>query len=309
MKSLILGSNGYLGRHITRAIRHLGWQANTADLQDTAWDGDPSYRRCDMRRKEDLHKLDWDVDWVWLFGGLSGTTVGFERYEDYIDVNEKGLVGVLEIVRAQAQAGCRPKIIFPSSRLVYLGKKGVPLKEDDEFNSLTVYSVNKRAAEMYLELYRKVFGLRYTVFRICVPYGNLLDDEYSYGTTGFFMRYARAGADIPIYGDGAQQRTFTHVDDLCQQLILAAGKAESEGRVLNVAGGDDLAILAAAQMIADHFGVRVKSIPWPELDRACESGDTIFDSSAIRALTGYACRHRFQDWVASLPCSKAVSEQ
>lgn len=307
MKSLVIGSNGYLGRHITRAIRYLGWQATTADLQDAAWDGDPAYRRCDMRCKEDLLNLDWDVDLVWLFGGLSGTTVGFERYEDYIDVNEKGLVGVLEMIRTQAS--CRPKLIFPSSRLVYLGKNGEPLREDGELNSLTVYSVNKRAAEMYLELYRKVFGLRYTVFRICVPYGNLLDDEYSYGTTGFFMRYALAGEDIPIYGDGAQQRTFTHVDDLCQQLIMAAAKAESEGRVLNVAGGDDLAIRAAAQMIADHFGVRVKSIAWPELDRACESGDTIFDGSAIREMTGYTCRYRFQNWVASLPRGAAARGQ
>lgn len=307
MKSLVLGSNGYLGRHITRAIRNLGWQAQTADLQDAAWDGDPAYRRCDMCRREDLYKLDWDVDWVWLFGGLSGTTVGFERYEDYIDINEKGLVGVLEVIRTQA--GRRPKIIFPSSRLVYLGKKDEPLKEDGELNSLTVYSVNKRAAEMYLELYRKVFGLGYTVFRICVPYGNLLDDEYSYGTIGFFLRYARVGADIPIYGDGSQQRTFTHVDDLCRQLITASAKAASDGRVFNVAGGDDLAILTAAQMIADHFGVRVKSIAWPELDRACESGDTIFDSAAIRSLTGYTCRHRFQDWVASIPRTKMVAGQ
>lgn len=303
MKALVIGSNGYLGRHIVKAARDAGWSVETSDIQDVSWDGDPGYLRCDVRVKQDLSRLNWRVDVVLLFTGMSGTTAGFEQYEDYIDINEKGLVGVLEHVRA-VKPVC-PKVVFPSSRLVYRGIKGRPLKEDAESDSLTMYAVNKRAAEMYLEMYRRIFGVRYTVFRICVPYANLFDQSYSYGTTGFFLRNARAGKNIPVYGDGSQRRTFSHVEDVCRQIVLAAGKPESDGRVFNVAGSDDLSIAEAAGLVADRFGVRLRHIDWPELDRLCESGDTIFDGSAIRQLTGYECQHKFQDWVGSLPLHAA----
>ena len=174
MKALVIGSNGYLGRHITRMARDMGWVVSTSDLQENAWDCDPGYRQCDIRRKEDLRKLDWRVDHVYFFSGILETTDSFERYEACIDINEKGLVGALEAIRVRADR--LPKIIFPSSRLVYLGGEGV-LGEDSEANSLTLYSVNKRAAEMYLKLYEQVFGLPFTIFRICVPYGNLLGGE------------------------------------------------------------------------------------------------------------------------------------
>lgn len=298
MKALVLGSNGYLARHLVHAAKAVGWTTLTADIHPAAWDGDPAYRSCDVRQPELLKALDWDVDAVFVFTGLSGTTAGFEQYGDYIDVNEKGLVGVLEMARGVGPVG--PKIIFPSSRLVYRGVAGQALREDAEKDNLTIYAVNKRAGEMYLETYRKVFGLRYTIFRICVPYADLLAGQYSYGTIGFFLSHARAGKDIPIYGDGRQRRTFTHIEDLTRQILLATVHRESDGRIFNVAGGDNLSIREAAERIAARYRVQVRATPWPARNLACESGDTVFDSTAIEALTNYACLHRLDDWLENL---------
>jgi UDP-glucose 4-epimerase len=303
IKALVLGSNGYVGRHVTHAARAAGWDVQTTDLQPAAWDSDPCYLACDVRQRSDLEKLDWDVDMVFVFSGLSGTTVGFEKYEDYIDVNEKGLVGILECARVRA--GDRAKIVFPSSRLVYRGVPG-KLREDAEKASLTVYAVNKRAGEMYLGLYEQAFGLRHTIFRICVPYANLLGGEYSYGTMGFFLRYAHQGNDIPLYGDGSQRRTFTHIEDLCSQVLAASVLPQSDNQVFNVGGGDDLSIYEAAEQVARRFGVGIKLTPWPEIDSRCESGDTVFDAAAIQLLTGYQCRHRLADWINGLQASKST---
>ncbi len=242
------------------------------------------------------------MDAVFVFTGLSGTTTGFERHGDYIDVNEKGLVGILEMARGGGPGG--PKVIFPSTRLVYRGVAGQALREDAEQDSLTIYAINKRAAEMYLETYRKVFGLRHAIFRICVPYADLLAGQYSYGTIGFFLGHARAGRDIPVYGDGRQRRTFTHIEDLTRQILLATVHPESDGRVYNVAGGDELSIREVAERIAARYHVQVRAAPWPARDLACESGDTVFDSTAIEALTDYSCLHRLDDWLNGLPVEK-----
>ena len=78
------------------------------------------------------------------------------------------------------------KIVFPSTRLVYKGKDE-PLLENDTKEFKTIYSINKYACEQYLKMYSDVFDIRYCIFRICVPYGSLLDGVSSYGTAEFFI--------------------------------------------------------------------------------------------------------------------------
>lgn len=59
------------------------------------------------------------------------------------------------------------------------------MKEDDEKETKTIYAVNKIACENLLYAYRQNFDIPYTIFRICVPFGNMFSDDYSFGTIGF----------------------------------------------------------------------------------------------------------------------------
>ena len=59
-------------------------------------------------------------------------------------------------------------------------------------------------------MYNNMYGIPYTVFRICLPYGTLVPEASSYGTAEFFMKKATAGENITLYGDGKQRRTITY---------------------------------------------------------------------------------------------------
>jgi UDP-glucose 4-epimerase len=102
-----------------------------------------------------------------------------------------------------------------------------------------------------------------------------------------------------LFGDGSQRRTFSHVDDLCRQLIQAAAMGATRNDVFNV-GGEDLSLLEVGVAISRKFGVEVRCQPWAEEDLAIESGDTIFDSTKLDSLTGYRRVHAFSRWLASL---------
>jgi len=298
MKALVFGANGYLGRHITHAARQRNWDVQTTDIQPGSWNDDPSYRRCDIRDFAALNRdLDWGVDTVFIFGGLSGTVDSFEKFADYIDVNIKGLLGILETIR---RTGTKAKVVFPSSRLIYKGSPGGQLAEDDEKQANTIYAASKLAAENYLDLYQRIFGLRYTSFRISVPYGNVVACEYSCGTMEFILRHAQQGEDIPIYGEGLQKRTFSHIEDICEQIFRVISLPESDGLSLNVDGGDSIALCQAAAMVAKKYGVSLSSVPWPDLVGRCETGDAAFNCSAIRQLSGYRCQHTLSDWLNGL---------
>jgi len=235
----------------------------------------------DITKKGDVKKINFDVDFIFMLAGLSGTLVGFDSYEEYVAVNEIGLLNLLDAIK---ESPYRPRVVFPSTRLVYKGVDKA-LAESDAKETKTIYAVNKLACEGYLKVYYNSFSIPFTIFRICVPYGNNLSKNYSYGTVGSFLKKASSGCDITLYGDGSQKRTFTHIDDLCYQMVEGSMKPESVGGIYNI-GGEVLTIREAAQIIADKFGVSVVSVPWPERDRCIESSHTYFDDTKIKQLLG-----------------------
>lgn len=274
----VIGANGYIGKHIVSYLQRY-YDVNVDSYDIVAECNLPNYHKVDLTDKESIKGLNLDLDYIFMFAGLTGTYNGFNEYEKFISINELGLLNLLDAIK---NSEYRPKVIFPSTRLVY---KGVDksLKEDDLKECKTIYAANKLACEGYLQAYHDSFDIPYTIFRICLPYGNLLSTDYSFGTVGFFIRQAKAGKDITLYGGGNIKRTFTHMEDLCYQIIEGSFHHESNGQTYNV-GGETLSLHDAAEIIAAKYGTKVTEIPWPKRDLRIESSHTYFDDTKIRSL-------------------------
>ncbi|MBE0637414.1 MAG: SDR family oxidoreductase [Bacteroidales bacterium] len=293
IKSITIGSNGYLGRHLVHFLQIAGFKNSNYDIQPQAVTGVENYTSFDITDKHSFSQLDPETDFIFLFAGLSGTAEGFSRHEDYIKINEIGLLNLLTWMR---ESGCRARVIFPSTRLVYRGKKDHLLKEDDPKETRTIYAVNKLAAENLLWMYQNAFGIDYTIFRICVPYGNLFGNKYSYGTIGFFMDKAYKKEDIILFGDGSIRRTFTHVADICDTIFEAILKEGSKNQIFNI-GGENLSLLVAATLVADKFEVGINFMPWPEMAIKLESDDTVFDDSKLCSLINHSRKFDLKNWL------------
>lgn len=294
MKCAIIGSCGFIGKHLVYYLQE-GYSADVYCYDIVESNNQPNYHYVDMTDKESVKSIDLDVDYIFMFAGLTGTYAGFENFDKYIDVNERGLLNLLDAIR---HSEYRPKVIFPSTRLVYKGLDK-PLKENDEKNSKTIYAANKIACEGYLKAYHDSFDIPYTIFRICIPYGNLLSSDYSFGTVGFFIKQALAGKDITLYGGGNIKRTFTHMEDLCCQVIDGAFSPNSNGEIYNV-GGETLSLYDAAEIIAKKYGVNVTAVPWPERDLRIESAHTYFDDSKIQSLLHFGPYKKLIDFTKDL---------
>ncbi len=276
MRCIVIGGQGFIGKHLVYYLGKHGHQVMSYDILDKREEG---YQKIDMTDRTAVSGIDLDVDFIFMFAGLTGTYAGFDAYEKYISINELGLLNLLDAIRHSA---FRPKVVFPSTRLVYKGVDKA-LTEDDEKDCKTIYAANKIACEGYLKAYYDSFDIPYTIFRICIPYGNLLSPDYSFGTIGFFIKQAKAGKDITLYGGGSIKRTFIHMEDLCYQVVEGAFNPESTGNIYNV-GGETLSLCEAATIIAKKYGVEVKAVPWPERDLRIESDHTYFDDAKIQAL-------------------------
>jgi UDP-glucose 4-epimerase len=287
-KCAVIGGKGYIGKHLAFYLKGRSFEVMTYDVIPC---DDENYQCVDMTDVGSVSQIDLDVDYIFMFAGLTGTYAGFDAYEKYININEIALLNLLDAIRKSEN---RPKVIFPSTRLVYKGYDK-PLKEDDEKEAKTIYAANKIACEGYLQAYHDSFDIPYTVFRICIPYGNMLSTDYSFGTVGFFIRQASAGRDITLYGGGTIKRTFTHMEDLCYQIVEGAMKEESDRQIYNI-GGETLSLRQAAEIVAAKFGTNVVGVPWPERDLRIESDNTYFDDTKIQALLGGMTYKRLEDF-------------
>jgi len=147
-------------------------------------------------------------------------------------------------------------------------------------------------------MFHSLYGINYSVFRICVPYGNMLSSQLSYGTLSFFLDKALSKEPISLFGDGSLKRTFTHVMDVCRQVVEVAELPASDGQCFNI-DGETFSLKDTAEMIGEKYGVPVVFREWPARALQLESGDTIFDSSRIRQLLNPTINYSLKEWINS----------
>ena len=288
----IIGANSYIARNLIYVLkRDYQCQLRLYDYAPEQKDGETGYVSVNVFDKESVSKIDFDCDVVFMFVGKTGSAEGFDDFNTFIDVNMRSLLTILNEMRKKKS---KAKIIFPSTRLVYKGVNK-PQKEDAEKEFKTIYAINKFACEVILEQYRNVFGIDYCIFRICIPYGTLIEKASSYGTAEFMLSKAIRGENISLYGDGSQRRTLTYIEDLCTALIRGAFCDKCVNDVFN-SGGEDYSLLEMAELIASVYDVKIDHVKWPETAFRIESGSTVFDSSKFDALRLTNYKTKFSDW-------------
>ena len=296
-KVIFFGSSGYIGSHLVEYLKNKNYYISGYDIHNnTNSKTIDDYSKVDISNIKDLERIDFDVDYIYYFSGITGTSISLEKYNQFIDVNEKGLLNLLTVIKNK---NVFPKVIFPSTRLVYKGVKDMPLKEDSEKEFKTIYALNKFHNENCLKLFKDYHNIPYTIFRICVPYGNTINNDYSYGTIGFFLTQAKNNKPITLYGDGNLKRTFTFVMDICKQIVSVSEIDISNGETYNITG-EPYSLKEVASMVSKKYNVEVNHIDWPKLALALESGDTIFDSTKIDKITGIKDAVALTDWINNL---------
>jgi UDP-glucose 4-epimerase len=293
MTVAIIGSNGYIGKHLAKYLLEKNCEVYGYDVSNESKVDGVKYSCIKFLTREDTNALNLDVDFIFYFAGITGTAKAYDDYELYIDTNEKTLLYMLDKMRTENYKG---RIIFPSTRLVYKGEKDIPLKEDALKEFKTIYALNKWFGENVIGQYHDYFGINYNIFRICVPYGNLFSDNYSYGTIGFFLNSAIKNKKITLFGDGDQKRTFTHVEDICNQIYYSIIDEKSINQIYNISG-ENFSLFEVANKIASKYNAQVEHKEWPELDRKMESGDTIFNGTKLLSNFNVQQIHYFNTWL------------
>lgn len=148
----------------------------------------------------------------------------------------------------------------PVGRILYASGSGIygdigEIEADEDRGPLipiSTYGASKLAGEALIAAYSSMFGLSGLVFR----FGNVVGPWQTHGVGLDFVRALLADpARLTILGDGAQSKSYVHVDDVIDAMLLANSVASERFRSFNVATGDYVTVAEIADLAAKAVGL------------------------------------------------------
>jgi len=295
-RALITGGLGFIGSNLARELVELGANVvlvdslvpeyggllyNVEDLQDRV-----TINISDVRDEFSLRVLVRGQDFIFnLAGQTSHLDSMLDPYTD-LEINCRSQLSILEACRHENPTA---KIVFASTRQIYGRPQHLPVDETHPIVPVDVNGINKTAGEWFHLLYGDVYGLRTTALRLTNTYGPRMRVRDARQTfLGIWLKLALEGGELLVFGDGAQQRDLTYVDDAVAAFLLAAATDETNGHVYNLGGERVVSLIELAELLVATAGTgSVRIVPFPPDRKSIDIGDFYADWDAIRRDLGW----------------------
>jgi UDP-glucose 4-epimerase len=166
-----------------------------------------------------------------------------------LELNVGGTIRLLEALRAQGSG----RLVFASTGGAVYGEgegRELPLAEDAECRPDAPYGQSKRAAEEYLGLYGRLYGLDAVALRLGNVYGPRQDPLGEAGVVAIFCNALVGGLTPKVFGDGLQTRDYIYVGDVAGAFVAGADRGTG---AYNVGTGIETSVLDLGRTIADAF--------------------------------------------------------
>ena len=167
-----------------------------------------------------------------------------------LGVNVAGTVNLLEAAR---RTEARRFILASTGGAIYGEGAGrpLPLDEQAECRPDAPYGQSKYAAEGYLSLYGRLYGLSSVALRLGNVFGSRQDPLGEAGVVAIFCGALLAGGTPRVFGDGHQTRDYVYVGDVVDA-FLAGAESEARG-TYNVGTGVETSVLELGRLLAGAF--------------------------------------------------------
>lgn len=266
MKIVIVGGHGFIGLHLIKQLA--GHEIAVIDPRELT-DEEGAFlfgqKPCHISTHVPPAPQDlllgypyggiWDAD---VFVSLPGMLGSGPSIADPLLCVEQSVLSHMWLLGALRDRGLSPIVVFPSSDLVYVTRKG-PAR--------CMYTACKIFMEHALEVFKRNFGIPFVALRMATGYGPMQRRD---SVVNFYIRRALEGKDIPVWGDGLNRQAFIYADDMARAFAMACdGKFEGVQPLV----GHNTRIADIAQAVSKIVGGRVVHVPYPEDAERVSVGD------------------------------------
>ncbi len=205
------------------------------------------------------------------------------------------VVGTVRLAEAARQAGVRKIVHTSSGGSIYGTPSTYPTSEAAPVDPASPYAAGKYAGEVYLNMFRNLYGLQCSHIAPANVYGPRQDPHGEAGVVAIFSQALLAGRPTKIYGDGTDTRDYVFVDDVVDAFAKAAGEAGG-GQRFNIGTGVETSVRQLHTAIASAVGAPDEPEFHParlgDLKRSC------LDNSRAASVLGWRPNVNLDDGVA-----------
>ena len=299
---LVTGGAGFLGSHLCERLVDAGHDVLCLDNFFTSQKlniqhllGRPNF---ELIRHDVTLPIWLEVDEIY---NLACPASPVHYQYNPIKTTKTSVVGAINMLGMAKRTGAR--ILQASTSEVYGDPDLHPQPESYRGNVNPIgiracYDEGKRCAETLFFDYHRSNHVNIRVVRIFNTYGPRMH-PYDGRVVSNFIVQALRGADITIYGDGAQTRSFCYVDDLIDGLVRMMGSPDPpEGCIgpINLGNPGEFTIRQLAELVIELTGSssRIVNLPLPADDPTQRRPDITL-------------ARRYLDWEPAVPLREGLA--
>lgn len=296
---LITGIAGFIGSSLARAVLAQGDQVRGIDNFSTGRRENLAeistkidFREADLSDLDALHDACKGADYVFHEAAIPSVP---KSIVDPLGSNRANVDGTVNLLIAARDAKVK-RVVYAGSSSAYGDTPTLPKHEAMPPNPISPYAVAKLASEYYMSTFYRCYGLETVSLRYFNIFGPRQDPGSPYsGVLAKFITQMLNGEQPTIFGDGAQSRDFTFIDNVASANLLAA-KAPAEkaaGQMFNVATGQRFDLNQTFQLLKKIIGYRGEVKYSPE--RSGDVKHSLAELSRIEEHLGYKPLVNFEE--------------
>ncbi len=272
MKILILGSEGFVGHNLVKALSK-NHEIFCADLISNS--DHKNYKQFDITDSSSVDQIVRDVDVVIdlaahsLVSSLDGSVQNAK-------VNIIGLLNVLESCRKNDIK----KIIFTSASSMIGAPNSEQVSEDHPAFPKTAYGITKLASEHYLRLYNELYGVNFVVFRFFNIYGPYQKN----GLIPTLYNRIKNGESLMVFGKGDQIRDYVFIEDIVHFFEEAVSSDIGNNQIFNMGTGKGSTISDIIEILSKTL--QISPTIENKSERPGEIGNFVSDTTKLNSVFG-----------------------
>ena len=293
---LVTGGAGFIGSHLTEALRRRGAFVRVVDnlitghRENLAHVDGVEFVEGDLADLDVARRAVEGIDLVLHQAAIPSVP---RSVSDPITSHRANVDATLNVLVAARDAGVK-RVVYAASSSAYGNTATLPKHEDMPSAPLSPYALQKLVGEQYMQLFTRLYGLETVSIRYFNVFGPRQDPSSPYsGVISIFTRALIEGRSPTIYGDGEQTRDFTYVANVVDGVLRACDAPEAAGHVINVATGTRISLNQLFSALAELLGSPLE--PTYGEPRAGDVRDSQADIGKARRLLGYEPVVPFED--------------
>lgn len=297
MRVLVTGGAGFIGSHLVDALLLRGDRPVVVDDLSTGkrdnLNGAAQFCQLDIRDALALERV-FEREQPEVVSHHAAQTDVRRSMADPVFDAEVNIVGFVNLLRLCHKYQVK-KVVFASTSAVYPEPEFVPVDETCPVRPLSAYGLSKLVGEKYLELFRDVYGICFTIFRYGNVYGPRQDSKGEAGVVAIFSEQMLIGVQPTIFGDGNKTRDYLYIDDVVSANLRAIDGA-GDGDLLNLGWGREIRDSEVFDTVRESLGLTVE--PRWAAKRPGELERVALDSRKARKVLGWEPEVSFEEGIA-----------